>query len=176
MGTKQSAGLHWSDVASVLALVLSVAALFVAIIEANTTRDMAKAEAWPFLSVGPSYNSEGFSLLAVNKGVGPARIRDFVVSLRGKPVENLDQMILDVLGPEEAFSYDRYRSGLASSAVVSAGETLNIFWVDWDPASRKLSNVLQADLEISICYCSVYDDCWQASMRRDEPEPVSRCP
>ncbi|MEM8547547.1 MAG: hypothetical protein AAGF46_05200 [Pseudomonadota bacterium] len=137
---------------------------------------MATAEVWPYLTVGERYDSEGFYYEAVNKGIGPARLRSVIVKYQGEPIQGIDQLILDILGPEDAFSYDRYRSSVSATAVISAGEVLNLFSVDWDPVTRRLSQALAPSLEIEICYCSVYDDCWIAKRGANEALPVEQCP
>lgn len=37
----------------------------------------------------------------------------------------------------------------------------------WEQAQTRLVTV--------ACYCSVYDECWQADSREEEPRPVKAC-
>jgi len=38
----------------------------------------------------------------------------------------------------------------------------------WQEAQTRLATV--------VCYCSVYDDCWRADSRVEEPRAVRDCP
>lgn len=172
---EKRSGPGWSGLGSLLAVMLSIAALGVSILETNTVRQAAKVEAWPFIAIGDQYNGQGFGYEMENKGVGPARIRWIELAYRGKRVEDIDQLIIDVLGEEDAFSYDRYRASTQARRVVSPREVVNLFSVDWDPASRRLSNALAPALSIRACYCSIYDECWVAERGEEDPEPVPSC-
>lgn len=171
----ENKGPSWSAVGSGFAVIVSLAALIVSFMEANTVRAAARAETWPYLSVDVTYNAEGFSYALTNKGVGPARVRDTKVYFKGERVTSFDSIILDILGPDDAFSYDRYRASSAKRRVVSPRERVNLFGVDWFDASRRLSEALARDLELEVCYCSIYDDCWISRLESEEPEPISQC-
>ncbi|MEM1380207.1 MAG: hypothetical protein AAGH41_06240 [Pseudomonadota bacterium] len=169
-------GLSLSDLGSALAVVLSIAALGVSLLEASTAQRAAEAQVWPYIEISPGYNSEGFSFSLENKGVGPARVRYATLYYAGAPMESIDAMLLDILGPEDTFGYERYRANDPTGMVVSAREEVNLFSVDWDPVTRRLSQLLSTGLEIEACYCSVYDRCWTTSMRIQEPVEVASCP
>ena len=176
MGHRQNQGASLSSIGSAFAVLLSIAAFGVSILEANTVRSAAKAEAWPFVDVRSGYNSEGFSYQLINKGVGPARIRFAEARYKGEVIEDLDQLIIDILGEEDAFSYDRYKATGPDFQVMSPRESILLFGVDWDDSSRRLSDDFSQHLNFEVCYCSIYNECWSTDLNRDEPTPVSRCP
>ena len=47
---------------------------------------------------------------------------------------------------------------------VPPGAQAQQFWVE-----------AQTRLETVICYCSIYDECWEANSERDEPAAVPAC-
>lgn len=160
---------------SITAVVLSVAALFTSIIEVNFVRQELRSEAWPYIAIYTGYNSEGFSISMENKGVGPARIRTLSIYLNGEEIVDLDQAIIDTLGKENAFSYDLYRANNPAPGVMSSGEVTNLFSVPWEPRTRLLTDKWANKVDITSCYCSIYDDCWIASLETSDPVEVERC-
>ncbi|NRA29983.1 MAG: hypothetical protein HRU11_06945 [Parvularculaceae bacterium] len=172
---RQRGGVGWSDVGSFLAVILSIAALLVSVIEANTTNRAAEAEVWPYVEIYGGYSGEGFYYRMQNKGVGPALLKSLVITLDGEPVDSAADMVADVLGEEDAFGYDRIRSTTPSGGVISPREVINLFSVEWDPVARRLEEQLRDRLDAEACYCSVYDRCWIAKKGALEPEPVQSC-
>ncbi|MEM9838703.1 MAG: hypothetical protein AAF830_06050 [Pseudomonadota bacterium] len=168
-------GIGWSEFGSTLAVVLSIAALGVSLLEATTIRRAAEAEVWPYVDITRTYNAEGFGFLLINKGVGPAKIKTATLRYRGQVVRSLDELIVDVLGPDDAFSYERYMATDPEGLVVSPGEVVNLFSVDWDPVTRRLSEDLGGKLAIEACFCSVYDRCWRTTIDTREPRDVKSC-
>ncbi|MEM6639113.1 MAG: hypothetical protein AAF610_04350 [Pseudomonadota bacterium] len=157
------------------AIVLSLCALGVSVLEVSSIRSEQRVGVWPYIDLSAGYNSDGFSVTATNKGIGPARVRSMQMTLDGEPVTSLDQMILDVVGPELAFSYDVYRANNPTNSVLSPDEEAVLFGVPWTPATRALTEQISR-FSATLCYCSVYDECWLAVLNEGDPEPVSQCP
>lgn len=172
---EQRGGVGWSDAGSFLAVILSIAALLVSVIEATATNRAAEAEVWPYVEIYGGYSGEGFYYRMQNKGVGPALLKSLVVKVDGEPVESATSMVAQILGEDDAFGYDRIRSSTPTGGVISPREVVNLFSVDWDPVSRRLEAQLRDRLEAEACYCSVYDRCWIARREAAEPEPVRSC-
>ncbi len=160
---------------SLTAIALSVAALLVSVFEVSAIRDEQRIQVWPFVQLSQGYNSEGFELRASNKGIGPARIRGVTMRLDGEVVDELDDLIVRAVGEENAFSYEMYRTSDINRSVMSADEQVTLFATPWEPRSRLLVQELQQRFELEVCYCSVYDECWTASLDDVEPATVARC-
>lgn len=169
-------GLSPTAYMSMLALLMSFSALMVALFEAVAVRAEQKADVWPYLEVSDGFSADGYSITVTNKGVGPARVRSLAMTLRGQSYRDLDSMILATLGPEQAFSYELYRTSNIAPGVLSADETTDLFQVPWEDRTRSLSQVWASELEIEVCYCSVYDDCWRATKQTREPVEANSCP
>ena len=175
--TEASKGI-WSSMESkisLIALILSVVAVLTSIIEVNFIRQELRSEAWPYISLDTRYNADGFALTITNKGVGPARLRSVELLYEGKVINDIDKLILDTVGKENAFSYNLYGIRNPAPGVMSAGEQVELFTVPWEPRSRLFMNNLSGDLSVRACYCSIYDECWRAGLTLDDPVPVERC-
>jgi len=160
---------------AITAIVLSICALLVSVLEVSAIRDEQRIQVWPYIDLASRYNSEGFFIEATNKGIGPARVRSLEMFLDDEPVDDLDSMIVQVLGKKNAFSYDVYKSSNPSRSVLSPGDMSTLFSVPWTPQTRQLTENMSGTFSLTLCYCSVYDDCWLARLNDGEPESVSRC-
>ena len=161
---------------SMVAVVLSVAALMTSIIEVNFVRQELRSEAWPYLSLHRSYTAEGYKLKLENKGVGAARLREIKLFYNDQVVTDLDQTIIDIVGEENAFSYDVYGANNPAPGVISSGEVVHLFSVPWEPRTRLLVSRMEGKTSVTACYCSIYDDCWLATLDKGDPEEVDACP
>lgn len=164
-----------SSLLSLTAIVLSLSALGVSVLEVSAIRDEQRVQVWPYVELTENFNAEGFGLYAINKGIGPARIRTLSMSFQDQVYDNLDELILNTLGEENAFSYDVYRSSNPARSVMSPGQEVVLFQVPWEPRTRLLAERWSEGIELSLCFCSVYDDCWETRLSRDEPQPVEEC-
>ncbi len=161
---------------SMAALALSMLALFVSVLEVSAMRDEQRIQVWPYVEVSTRYNADGYAIIATNKGIGPARIRTADAIFDGEPVTSLDDLILSTLGEDDAFSYDLYRSNNPARSVMSADESAQLFAVPWEDRTRRLAEIWHDRFSVTLCYCSVYDECWESKLNGGEPEPVETCP
>ncbi|MEL7296332.1 MAG: hypothetical protein AAGJ86_01655 [Pseudomonadota bacterium] len=167
-------GSNFDRMASVFAVALSLAALFVSLVEVSSERAQQRAEVWPHIQIDQSYSEAGFRLRMVNKGVGPALMGQLVLLHNGQPVQDVDQLIIETIGAERAFSYDRYSMSDPSNSVVAPGDSLTLFGVSWDDSTRELIRAWNGAIDIDVCYCSIHEDCWQASLM-GSTQRVERC-
>ncbi|MEM6512337.1 MAG: hypothetical protein AAF660_04950 [Pseudomonadota bacterium] len=164
-----------TPVLSIVAIVMSVGALLVSVFEVSAIRDEQRVQVWPYLSLSTNYSGEGFTLEAINKGIGPARVRTLELTYEGELVEDLDQLILETLGEEDAFSYELYRASDLSNSVLSPDEERIVFGVPWEPRTRRLVDIWISRIDLSACFCSVYDECWESRLNAGDPMPVASC-
>lgn len=162
--------------ASAFAVAMSLAALFVSLAEVNSERAQQLASVWPHIEIGESYSEEGFTLRLTNKGVGPALMGDLRVIYEGQHASDIDQLIIDTIGADLAFSYERYRMSNPSNSVVAPGDEIRLFSVDWDPASRMLVEAWSGRIDVVGCYCSIHGDCWKTSLNSKRNERTETCP
>ena len=157
------------------ALALSVAALLVSVLEVSAIRAEQRVQVWPYVQLDTRYSADGYAIVATNKGIGPARVRSVEVSFDGDVVDDLDQLIVDSIGAENAFSYELYKTRNPTRSVMSADEGISLFAVPWEERTRRLAEVWTDRVSVKLCYCSVYDDCWQTQLDGGEPSEVQSC-
>jgi len=99
-----------------------------------------------------------------------------VLTFDGEVVDDLDALILETLGEEDAFSYDLYMAVDISRSVMSPDESTLVFGVPWQPRTRRLAEAWNGRVGFAVCYCSAHDDCWQSTLNGGEPDEVDACP
>lgn len=160
------------------ALLLSLCGLFVAIYEASLMRQSERASVWPYVQVAPSRNAERVAIWVQNTGVGPARVQRASLLYRGEVVPNWSEL-LNALTASGAI--DSYRSLISGRVLPAESEQETIFMLprSAEPALERLtgdiwSAIVDGQLDVSLCYCSVYDECWITSLQdgiRPERDP-----
>ena len=150
------------------AILVSLCALGVSLYEARIMREQQRAAVWPYVEILPSNNSEGSSLNLYNKGTGPAKIQAVTVSNDGTHWKNW-QELLDALPGENSI---RFRYSTMNGRVLASNDALEAIRMSAKDAAT-IGPYLQ-NIDISICYCSVYDDCWFTGIGAS-PEPVNAC-
>jgi hypothetical protein len=138
---------------------------------------------WPYIQVFPARSSSPpfFAIQMVNAGVGPAVIRYFAVQVDGKPVRSWREF-LAAISQDEAVRRAPFDEGvIAGSGWVMAPQVpLNAFATATPAPVNALVAPEWNRIQISFCYCSIFDDCWlsdwQVALRGEDPEPVGICP
>jgi hypothetical protein len=170
---------------AVLATFVAVLAVAVSAYTAYVQRQQVRAQVWPVLEFSTG-NDPVFEVSIANKGVGPALIKNVIITADGVPVTDWRAMMVKLLGPgtywlTESDIHDR---------VLSAGESKTLFTpIDADkggpmkvgPEGSPGARFDKARFKIGaeICYCSTLDDCWTLIQRPDiEPAVVEtvHCP
>ncbi|MEL6789240.1 MAG: hypothetical protein AAGL18_01255 [Pseudomonadota bacterium] len=167
---------NWGNIASFTALVVSCLALAVSILEVSTIRTHQRSSVWPFVSIEQDYSSGGYAIALRNKGIGPARMDEVIMTLDGKPYGELDRLILDAVGKEDAFSYDVYSGRNPANSVIAAGSAVTLFSVPWDPRTERLVQAWTDRVNVETCFCSIYDQCWRTDLNDNQPKEVKACP
>ncbi|MEO0466091.1 MAG: hypothetical protein AAF216_06075 [Pseudomonadota bacterium] len=164
-----------NNYATIVAVVLSTVAIAVSLLEVAAMRDHQKASVWPYLSVQQSYFQSRFSLTIENKGVGPAKLESIDWRIDGEPITDLDQLILDTVGEDLAFSYDTYRTSDPANDVLASGEEVTIFSVPIRDDTMAFLRGVNNRITLNACYCSIYDECWSVALSEGGAEDVERC-
>lgn len=152
------------------AIVLSICGLFIALFEASIARRAERASVWPHVEVATSVQGTEVEIFVRNSGVGPARIRAANVSYEGKVLDDWSQLL--AAAGIDAGSVFRSYSLIGGRVLGVDAELEAIFTVDVkedsaDPeASLRLATALfDGRADVTLCYCSVYDECWIARMQ-----------
>ena len=163
---------------SLCAGIAAITAVAVSLYQAALARRQLRASAWPYVTQDNTFTlGSPYMRRVSNQGVGPARIRSFVVLVDGKPVHRWNDAVRALTGgPEQALVYSSFGRG----SVLPAGETLTLltlppgdrglrFWSEGQAREGK------ARFATIVCYCSIYDECWRTHSEESEPVPVRAC-
>jgi len=169
------------------AMVASLVAVFIGVYAAYLDRESSRADVWPRIEIDdyfndslkkPSQENESigtkskylykFSLVIENVGTGPALIKYTNVTYKSKAIKTW-QELYKVLGYKSYIgSYNTF-----GDRVLATQSNISILDAEAKPA--KSLNDSSDLLDIEICYCSVFDDCWLSSLHGKTLE-VKSCP
>jgi hypothetical protein len=158
---------------SLAAGVGAVCAVAISLYQANLARRQQRASAWPYLAQSNSYlPGRAYTRQVDNEGVGPARVRSFTVLVDGRPVPTWGAAVRALTGrPDSGLVYSSLRNG----SVIRSGTQFTVLQLPPGEQAGVFWQAAQTRLETVICYCSIYDECWQADTRTVEPVPVRAC-
>ncbi len=147
------------------ALLISVVTAVIGIYSASIDRAYARASVWPRLEIARSYSAQNFELLVTNSGTGPALIKHAKVTYNGesihywKDIDNTPDFIQSHLSTRILPSQKRIKPIMFKNK--QEDEIVDILKVD------KL-------IAINLCYCSIYDECWETD-RNSNLKEVESC-
>jgi hypothetical protein len=161
---------RWEAVSGIAAIVVAALAMASTAYSAYLQRKQTHAAVWPRIVVRASRLPQ-WHLSFENKGVGPAIVRYVALRVDGAPVKTWTELARAVLRRDEkpAFIYSS-----AKAATLSSREVLNLFSLQDDGLTGEFVRSANR-LSFSVCYCSIFDDCWMV----DDPDalrPVTSCP
>ena len=112
-----------------------------------------------------------------NVGSGTARVIWFQLTLDGKPMSEIRQLIDYAPKPEEQ---DYITTDPVAGTYLPAGDNRQI--VRWPYPKSSISQAKWQELDRnrkrlkpSACFCSVLDECWTSHLGADLPVPVKSC-
>ena len=178
---------------SVAALITAVAAVVITMEQTKVMREEAELErrnarisvmpsVWVATHIGDTADEAYFKVVLANKGLGPAVIENFAVTYKGEEIQNWDALVrriaVDFESPKsfENNTLGSWRSPVSPGLMLEAGgvaEPLRVFDTT-DPDGLRLLMRGSAHLDISLCYCSLYGDCFETRLFR-RPEEVEAC-
>jgi len=165
------------------AVVVSVIAVFVAAYEALIQREWQRAAVWPYVQlsrsfyytqddVPPEQRKWTLTLNAENAGVGPAQVRDFRVTVDGKPQHTWREAIQTMLGNKDDIQYGE---STINGMIIPAGKSVQMFQYVNRPNAEQIYKEMER-LDFSACFCSVFNECWWTSYRSSATaEPTEKC-
>lgn len=177
--TNQSS-IRWDRVTAIASLIVAALALAVSVWQGQVTRNHNRLSVKPQVQISRnlSLGADPKGLLVVNNGVGPATVHGSLLNFGGKDIgpiirstwgqiegETKPPGTLTIgLFPKETYLSAGGRYDLLTLTEKNENET---------EAFRDLSNLL----ELTICYCSIYDECWTATWKFDavSNDPIETC-
>ncbi|UXI67340.1 hypothetical protein [Tahibacter amnicola] len=161
------------EVTAIIAALIGLLALCVSAYTAYLQNQQVRAQVWPRLSLVSSNSRQ--SLLAINKGVGPAIVKSRRVYVDDVPQRDWRAAMGSLLGPD---NLPELGQSSLSDMVVSTGEEIPLLHLEDAAAWKRLRPQLNR-LRQRVCFCSTLDECWQidqlAKRREEAYMAVDRC-
>ena len=164
---------------AVCALVSSIIAIWVAWDQSRVMRAQQDGMVYPVLQVDGFVSrrdeSVAIGIRLENSGVGPALIESLSASANGQPITSLEPYRGTL--PE---GYQISWTGIVGGAV-APGKQVDPLRLDWRPdeiTDAELTAVTLAwsEVDLEVCYCSVFQKCWLTSMNQSRALPTKSCP
>lgn len=184
----QRGGLNFETIASMVAMVVGLSALFVAWDQAQIMRKQQHASVIPIVNIVGGFTMEPdrnvLRVIVENDGIGPAIVESAALFVEGRAISDWPSL-------RASFLPEPLRSGYETSfestiGVLAPGERLPAIEISWartdetDAMFRAFqATVFQAaaaETNLVICYCSVFDRCWRTNVvGAARPRPVEQC-
>jgi hypothetical protein len=173
------------------ALATSVVSIWLAVTQGDEMGRLVQAQSWPFVGFTSGNSSldeaskqrvRSLTLSIENLGVGPAKVRSFEVLVDGRAVADHNALIRAAAGLDENVDYDQstFYSLPVTGRVLRAGETVSFArWDRTEAVAQPWAALDQARfgrLELRVCYCSVFEECWINTLQATDPQPIAQCP
>lgn len=170
---------HWSfeGMASLGAILVGVAALYLSWDQGRLMREEIRASVWPALQLHGFVNTKekqlavGFRI--ENAGVGPALVEQVRVFYR-------DELIRDIQQLSARFPDDSKRSfEKLNGRIIAAGAEVKPFEFRYEVTADQdviaVLNELANDWAGEVCYCSSLKQCWISDLSTSPPHEVAAC-
>ena len=176
---------------AVAAVFISVVSLAVAILHGRTMERMAEANArlvaansWPFVQYGAAtVTTNGVTrvhMKVFNSGVGPAKIESAELVWKGVAYRGAREFLEACCGFDPASGKPVDWSVVPGFVLPASAESrFLVFSKPTDPAvfAALQQAILSRDLQFNVCYCSIFDQCWQGDLTTLslKPRQVEAC-
>jgi len=167
-----------------LAIIIATCALGVSLWSGWVTWDHNKKSVRPILQIGPTYSPDNklYYVSVSNSGIGPAIIKKSFFYYRGKLLGQIDthsiKQFSHLVGLNEKVIRGRE---YLKEVIISAGDEYEVISPSVNRDDLKNDRFKKGELNtinssfyeslrevsLEICYCSLYDECWQSSWERD---------
>ena len=142
---------------------------------------MVQASTWPYVTIADSNGDAAghrlYKIMVLNNGVGPARIESVQLSLAGKSVTDVFDLAARVAKQDgEAGPAKVMGSGIGG--VIPARQSVAILTVQGPTSPDALIaafNRTRARIDVRVCYCSIFEDCWTTNSNDPAPRQVKAC-
>lgn len=158
------------------AMLVAICSLAIAVYEARMTREHDKLSVWPYVTASNSYSGRDYTFTVTNVGLGPARIRSFQVLVDGTPQKSWGAVARRFVAKPD--SMQSVYSSFGRGSVLLPGAKSTLFAISPGLAAREFAqHASTPQMNVRICYCSLYDECWVFDdSHNEDPKAVSDCP
>lgn len=167
---------------TVSAVVISVCALVVSVVQTRIAREQQTASVWPYLQIREEPMDDNLTVYLDNNGVGPAVVQQMDFFFRQKRYEYLPGLIavnIDDKHRTAFFQAAKDSDQLTPGDVLKAGSTLTVYQImKADSSIQPIRQILRdSTFRVEIRYRDVYGNCWQLShrWRKNTVAELGRC-
>jgi hypothetical protein len=157
---------------------LSVLAVVVSFYQARIAEKQAHASVWPYLSIGYNVNdgsdAAGFTWTVDNNGLGPAILESVEVTVDGVPRQGWADVTAAIGLVPGSLRTTSSLNGRVLPPSINRETTIDAIHLP-TLADARLFYRARDRIKMSICYCSVYDECWIVRSAVPKVERVARC-
>jgi len=165
---------------SLSAILISAVTLFILIYQtrlASKQFDLEQrqqlASVMPYLLIATGYsNSEEFSVIIENLGIGPAFVKNVRMHYKGEVYEDTDYPLMyeRLRGMEDYQGQMGMYSNIMKGAVIPAGRELHHMQIFKGKRPTIHDDIIRKDsVQIEIEYASIYDERWVVKGLHSEP-------
>jgi len=175
-----------SLVIGTIAVFVSYLAVLAAKKEVEVAQEVQKALSLPIIQIDMGYQYQtapySFKITLTNSGPGIAYVQNVQPLIIGKPIADYKKL-------EEAIMIGRmsgsakFKEG-AAAGYISSGDSVTPWQFEWGKSGLGDINAYlrgnygapMKDVDLEVCYCSIFDECWTARLSdRRKPTPVDTC-
>jgi hypothetical protein len=131
------------------------------------------ASLWPYVTIDERYSPTSVRVGLTNQGLGPALIRTLTISVDGRERPHVRE-VLDMLDPPRR-GRQVSESDLGAGSVLRPAENFTDFAISDPKLDRMRVQAAMQRVRLSVCYCSLLDDCWSLNSIDTQPHVVHRC-
>jgi hypothetical protein len=154
---------------AICALLVSTLATGATWWQSRVVQQQLSAQVWPYLSIDVTTGPDAIRIALINYGLGPALIRDAVLTVDGRPQRDLPAGIVRMLGDLPSLRKQAgarrtasFRlSSVGAGTVIRPSEDRMLLDVSGNPALARRLIAAQARVDLRVCYCSILEQCWR---------------
>jgi hypothetical protein len=178
---------RWLElVIAITALVTSVSSIAIAIHHGHVMEMLVQANSFPYMQAGFSdVTPEGKDVLSLdllNRGVGPAHEESLRVRVGPAYVRTVSELFAASLGAEhyaKAQPVLRPMRNQVRTRFIPGGQSQSVFSLPRTAENTQFWELLAKDnaerWDVELCYCSVFQECWDIHSKLQEPVRVKWC-
>ena len=176
----------WLEVViAITALMTSISSIAIALHHGHIMTMLVKANSFPYMQAGLSdrtpEDKEVLSLELLNRGIGPAHEESLRVKVGTSYARSVKELLAVSLGA------DRFAKGQVvlhpvwsrlRTRFIPGGQSQLVFRLPKTPENAELWESVEKDQgrwNVELCYCSVFQECWEVESKWQEPKPVQQC-
>jgi hypothetical protein len=173
----------WQTLLSLAGVFTGAVALYAALNESRAVREQTAAAVWPYVQLMINDTDDGetahFALTFENVGVGPALMRSMRLNFGDEAIVSWEAATNRLFDEPLRVGTDYGQSNI-SRRVIAPGEMVVAFQThDRRVVKRMQEAVYGGGVDLSYCYCSIFDSCWESRSWQSTDaagiDPVDRC-